>query len=234
MKASDIKRGTDTVFDVIQKSFNIEDNGYASMITELERLADVLKETQDKNNANRIRIIEDLLATKDRAKLIDDKKMFNRIVDISKNINLEQGKLKQVIRMADDLIFDIENTRDWLSKYETAINKYYFTSQERLELLGKAILGRAIELCPIDTGLLRTSGTLVIGNGFIVIVFTAPYASYVHENMEVYHPVGRAKFLEIALSEFISDKTTWVEIHGENMVYARIDLAMNVKYKHYD
>ncbi|WIV13203.1 hypothetical protein [Proteiniborus sp. MB09-C3] len=234
MRASDIKRGTDTIFDVIQKNFNIEDTGYKSMIAELESLAAILKTNQDKNNTIRVREVEELLRNKGQAQLIEDKQMFNRIVDISKNINLEQGKLKQVIRMADDLIFDIKNTRDWLNKYQSIMKRGYYTSQDKLELLGKAILGRAIELCPIDTGLLRTSGSLLIGNGFIVIVFTAPYASYVHENMAVYHPVGQAKFLELALSEFIPNKTTWVETHGKNIVYARIDLAMNVKYKHYD
>lgn len=234
MLANDIRRGTDTIFDVIQKSFNIEDIGYGDLVAELEHLAEILKPTLDQRNKSRISVINELLAKKENAKLLDDKQMFNRIVDISKYINLNQGNLRQVIRMADDLIFDIKNTRDWLNKYKAITKNYYFNSQDKLEMLGKAILGRAIELCPIDTGLLRTSGTLIVGNGFIVIVFTAPYASYVHENMEVYHPVGRAKFLELALSEFIPDKTTWVEIHGESMVYARIDLALNVKYKHYD
>lgn len=234
MKVSNIRRGTDVIFDVIQKSFNIEDLGYGDMIAELERLSEILEPTLDKRNKEKISVINELLSKKENAKLIDDKQLFNRIVDISKNIKIDQGRLKQVIRISDDLIFDIKNTRDWLNKYKATISKYYFTSQERLELLGKAILGRAIELCPIETGLLRASGTLIIGNGFIVIVFTAPHATYVHENMEVYHPVGMAKFLELALSEFIPDKTTWVEIHGESMVYARIDLALNVEYKHYD
>jgi uncharacterized protein YyaL (SSP411 family) len=33
----------------------------------------------------------------------------------------------------------------------------------------------------------------------VVVGYTADYAVYVHENLEAYHPVGQAKFLEVAV-----------------------------------
>lgn len=61
---------------------------------------------------------------------------------------------------------------------------------------------------PVDTGALRAShqvsveakpgevvGTITVGG------VAAPYALYVHENLDAYHPVGQAKFLESTLVE---------------------------------
>jgi len=53
---------------------------------------------------------------------------------------------------------------------------------------------------PVDMGTLKNSaGTRVIGAGWgsdAVVFYTAAYAVYVHERMDLKHPVGRAKFLE--------------------------------------
>jgi hypothetical protein len=61
---------------------------------------------------------------------------------------------------------------------------------------------------PVETGALRAShqvsvlatrrdvtGTIAVGGP------AAPYALYVHENLEAFHPVGQAKFLESTLTE---------------------------------
>ena len=51
-----------------------------------------------------------------------------------------------------------------------------------------------------DTGNLRGSAfTRATGNGFETIVtvgYTASYAIYVHENLNSFHAIGQAKFLE--------------------------------------
>lgn len=51
---------------------------------------------------------------------------------------------------------------------------------------------------PVDTGNLRASGYVKRPNrlGNVHIGYAAGYATYVHENLEAYHPVGKAKFLE--------------------------------------
>ncbi len=63
------------------------------------------------------------------------------------------------------------------------------------------LLREANKICPIDTGDLRESGTILKdGDGFnatAAVVYEAPYAVYVHENLEAFHqPPTQAKWLE--------------------------------------
>lgn len=107
--------------------------------------------------------------------------------------------------------------------------------------LGKTILGRAVELCPMKTGTLRKSGILLDFGTYVIISFTAPYATYVHENMEIAHPIhdgrdcgGRAKFLEIAVQEVFPDRQVWVEHLGTNDVSVKISInPLLIEYSHY-
>jgi hypothetical protein len=69
---------------------------------------------------------------------------------------------------------------------------------------GEKTMTESKQECPVDTGELRASGhvdgphdeggviTLELNYGGAA----APYAIYVHERMDVHHPVGKAKFLE--------------------------------------
>lgn len=62
---------------------------------------------------------------------------------------------------------------------------------------------------PVDTGALRASGRVEgpeIRGEEVSVTFqfgdaAAPYALYVHENMDAFHKVGQAKFLESTLIE---------------------------------
>lgn len=62
---------------------------------------------------------------------------------------------------------------------------------------------------PVDTGNLRASTMVTdpvidgdkISCSIVVGGVAAPYAVHVHENLEAYHPVGMAKFLESVLFE---------------------------------
>jgi hypothetical protein len=62
---------------------------------------------------------------------------------------------------------------------------------------------------PVDTGALRASGHVelpkIAGQNVTVAMgfggAAAPYAIEVHENLEAFHPVGEAKFLESTLNE---------------------------------
>ncbi len=73
----------------------------------------------------------------------------------------------------------------------------------------KIELREAIRRTPRDTGALRKSGKISEVKKSertcsINISFggeQAPYAIYVHEDLEAYHPVGQAKFLESVLLE---------------------------------
>ena len=124
-----------------------------------------------------------------------------------------------------------------------SISKLNITGlHSELITLGKSILGRAIELTPMKTGTLRKSGVMFDFGTYIIIAFTAPYASYVHENLSISHPIhasnpncgGRAKFLEIALQEFFPDRHVWTEIHGYNGVMCKISInPILLEYSHY-
>ncbi len=62
---------------------------------------------------------------------------------------------------------------------------------------------------PVDTGALRASGRvegpqLAAGDVYVTLSFggpAAPYALFVHENLDAYHKVGQAKYLESTLNE---------------------------------
>jgi hypothetical protein len=69
------------------------------------------------------------------------------------------------------------------------------------------IKGRSQELCPVDSGDLMGSAyvdkvddrTYAVGYGGVA----SDYALEQHENLQYYHPVGQAKFLEQAFEEEI-------------------------------
>lgn len=53
--------------------------------------------------------------------------------------------------------------------------------------------------CPVDTGYLKAHWEIKrIRGGVWSIIFSADYAVYVHERLDVYHRIGEAKFLEKA------------------------------------
>lgn len=158
--------------------------------------------------------------------------------------NFDIDDVSDVLHVCDEIVNDVRHARNWLDLY-LDFSKKLFNSldtmtdkkliRENLSKLGKAILGRAVELCPKDTGNLRRSGLLVETKDSVIIGFACDYASYVHEDLNNHHDVGRAKFLEIAVQEFFPDRRVWVENHGYNGI--SVILSINypyVTYKHYD
>lgn len=75
------------------------------------------------------------------------------------------------------------------------------------------VMAKAKELTPVDTGALRASGhvqppvedargvSVELGFGGPA----APYAVYVHENLDARHTVGQAKFLEEPLMQDVGE-----------------------------
>lgn len=67
---------------------------------------------------------------------------------------------------------------------------------------GLIIQAEAQGMTPVDTGNLKDSAFTrkAPENEFAVeIGFSAAYAIYVHEDLDAYHEVGQAKFLEVAV-----------------------------------
>lgn len=73
------------------------------------------------------------------------------------------------------------------------------TTQETLEQNADIILEQAKDIAPKDTGNMVNTAHVVRKNGNCTIKFEAPYSIYVHERLDLNHPIGQAKFLETAL-----------------------------------
>ena len=233
-----ITQPVDDYLKFVQQSFNTGDVNFMSIFKQLDAIAKS-KQTYSNEAAN----LRDRLDTIQILKDFSKYKKFDKLG----NFGLTDTGLRQTYKVADDIIRDIDVARDWLASYKRFNNLTSAFSLQGLhsELLklGQSILGRAIELTPMKTGVLRQSGVLLDFGTYIVIAFTAPYASYVHENMEIAHPNhtsntncgGRAKFLEIALQEFFPDRQVWTEIHGYNGVMCKISInPLLLEYSHYN
>lgn len=244
--------------DLVEDSFNINDNNIGSSMADMSKWLDGYRKTLVPNNklinavkSNEIKSdnikeirkeVNILRHEQAQLRIKNEGDILEKVNDITDKLayeieNYDKLNILKFINMTDDIIHDLEATRDWMGAYKNFIkrlSKVKFNSMEALIAIGKAILGRAVELCPYKTGLLRESGVLLVYRDYIEIVFMAPYATYVHEDMENHHPYGRAKFLELAVQEFFPNKSVWVEIHGENVVYVRISLNNDITYKHYD
>lgn len=80
---------------------------------------------------------------------------------------------------------------------------------KRLQAAAMEIKGESQALCPVDTGTLRNSAYINdLDNGYEIGYGGAAsdYALEQHENLQYYHPVGQAKFLEMA---FINVTNSW-------------------------
>lgn len=213
----------DDALGIMQKLFNVESNSYNQVISTVRNLESYYRNSGEVGNiAGTVHKLSDSI---DDIKIVKSGEMFKRVKGLD-----PFGK--DIIKASDKLIQDITSAQDWLSSYEKMIEDVYSTSSRNeiainsLESLGVAILGRAIELCPKDTGRLRKSGFVSVLSDSVVIGFTAPYSVYVHENMAQNFKVGRAKFLEIALSEFLTSRKTWIDI-----IDKRIFVEIGLDYK---
>ena len=80
-------------------------------------------------------------------------------------------------------------------------------TQAALVAEAQSVLAESQRRVPVETGELRASGMVVPPRGDdlnVEIVFTAPHAVFVHEDLDAVHPDGRAKFLESTLLESAS------------------------------
>ena len=233
-----ITQPVDDYLKFVQQSFNTGDINFMSILKQLDAFAKS-KQTYSNEAANLRDRLDTITILKDFSKY----KKFDKLG----NFNLSSSGLIEVYKVSNDIIRDIDVARDWLASYKrfnilTSTLSLDGLHSELIKL-GQSILGRAIELTPMKTGTLRKSGVLLDFGTYIIIAFTAPYATYVHENMEIAHPNhtsnpncgGRAKFLEIALQEFFPDRQVWTEIHGYNGVMCKISInPLLLEYSHYN
>lgn len=235
--AKNTTRPLDEYLKFVQQSFNTSDVSFNDIIKQLEYIAktDSVNYAEAVDLKNRLDLIHIL-------KDINKYKKFDKLGDF----DFSDRGLRQVYKVSDDIIKDINTARNWIRDYQRFSSLLSKVGMQGLHtellVLGKTILGRAVELCPMKTGTLRKSGILLDFGTYIIISFTAPYATYVHENMEIAHPNhssnpdcgGRAKFLEIAVQEVFPDRQVWVEHLGTNDVSVKISInPLLIEYNHY-
>lgn len=162
---------------------------------------------------------------------LTDSQLLKKFKYIESEIDIEVPNLKHVIQATDELVYDVKKAKAWITSYNKHLKLRYklrFKSSVDLEALGKAILGRAIELCPIDTGFLRKSGTVVVFRDHVDILFLAPYATKVHEDLNVGHRYGDAKFLELAVQELLPSSFVWIQLLDGGGIKVSIDRDIKI------
>lgn len=240
-----ITQPVDEYLKFVQQSFNTDDFNFARIVSELDTISKQYAPIMEQRNKEYFERAERLRAEADRVTILKDFDKYDKFDKLG-TLGLDSMGVLETYRVSEEIRKDIQVARDWLASYkkfkEFNIKYNVESTHEELIVLGKSILGRAIELTPMKTGFLRESGQLVDFGNYIVIAFTAPYATYVHENLNISHPThasnpncgGRAKFLEIALQEFLPDRHVWVETEGYSGVYVKIGLnPLYVEYKHW-
>lgn len=224
---------------IIQKSLNSTNINFQDIVDNLNRYAEEHSDELDKRQLtiDAQRLSEELSK---QLILVNEDSYEDKFESLG---NFGIDDVKDVVRLCDDIIKDVKHARKWINMYYDFARKFTSLddllnpeiSHKNIVNLGKAILARAIELCPMDTGNLRRSGIMVETKDSVIIAFACDYASYVHEDLNNHHDVGRAKFLEIALQETFPERYIWVEIHGYKGI--SVTLSVNkpfIEYKHYD
>lgn len=227
----------DQYLGFIQTNFNLSGtNRFKIIVQNLEKYSKQLSGILEKRE--KARQSSQLARELEQQQILLD---FDTYSDKFNNLgNFDIENVMATYNVIDDIVKDVKNARNWIGKYNEFIRELGDTNNPallhaQLVTLGMSILGRAVELAPIDTGFLRESGVLIDLGTSIVIAFMAPYATYVHEDLNARHEVGRAKFLEVALQEFFPNRRVWTEQHGYDGVYVRIQINPElIEYKHYD
>lgn len=232
-------KSVDEYLKFVQQHFNVDSVEQRQIVQTLKYIS------SDPNYNDYIRKQAELLIqTVENINILNDN--YNKFDKLG---NFGFDSVAEVYSVSNDILKDINVARNWLKLYMRFLvdseSDVSITPHDKLLTLGKSILARAVELTPMKTGLLRSSAVLIDFGTHITIAYTAPYASYVHENLNLHHPHhpsnpdcgGRAKFLEIALQEFLPYQSVWVESHGFSGIEASIALDYNnnyvVEYKHF-
>jgi len=96
-----------------------------------------------------------------------------------------------------DRLSGLEGLESLEKGFNDALKRIDYTGGKALNLVALDLLGKAVELAPLDLGDLRGSGSVKIENNIASVGFEEPYAVKQHEHLEYEHPKGgQAKYLE--------------------------------------
>ena len=166
-----------------------------------------------------------------------------RAFDKFEKITINKDGISSMIKPADELVYDLKRVRNWSKTVKHTIdnlekqqkksinksgNNKPMLSMKQLVKIGMAILGRSTELCPIETGFLRSQGHLYVHTDSIKIIYECPYAAYVENNPNAQHPIGQWKYLETAAQEILRNRSVWTE-SDDNYVMGKY---MKLQWEH--
>lgn len=116
--------------------------------------------------------------------------------------NMQAGGLKGGTGPSQFGVMSAYNTSTGNMEYMLADEMAGITAKVNREI-AEEVLERAKIYCPVDTGTLRDSGTIIENeDGSCQVVFQCPYAWYVHEfEWKTHKPPTCAKFLTRAVYE---------------------------------
>lgn len=110
--------------------------------------------------------------------------------------------------MASRARVEIRGVKEMVARLRTVATKMPNTVMQALYQEAQIELTESKRRVPVDTGTLKSSGHVAgtehVGNKFTATIAyggAAPYAIYVHEDLEAHHEVGQAKYLESVLME---------------------------------
>ncbi len=88
-----------------------------------------------------------------------------------------------------------------MAKFNPVMTKLEKSIQAGMRDAGRAVLKRARELAPRESGDLNKGGVVAIDDLAMQVAFRGDYAVIQHENLDFEHDSGQAKFLEAAAEQ---------------------------------
>lgn len=160
-----------------------------------------------------------------------------RLINKFDKLHVGENGIQDIISCSDEIIYDLHHMKNWtgivkklikdIERKQKKIKKgtikqtEYLISMKELVRIATAILGKAVQLCPIETGFLRSSGKVYTYTDHIRVIFECPYATYVHENPNLHHVFGQYKFLETAAQEILRNTSVWTENTKDTYVFGK-------------
>lgn len=103
--------------------------------------------------------------------------------------------------------FKIEGLKTVLTAHKKAKDKTAIAIDEGLLKAAQMVFTASQKLVPVDTGLLKSSGKVEKGSGkgfsaSASVVYDAPYATVVHEDLQAHHnPPTQARYVSAAIAK---------------------------------
>lgn len=83
-----------------------------------------------------------------------------------------------------------------LDQFEAIAERLKEAARRGMTKWAEFTMGESKRECPVDTSLMKDSGTVTQLDDDVMLIYPVEYAIYVHEDLNAHHETGKAKFLE--------------------------------------